>query len=641
LTRPFLVPLLLAGLLATSCGRDAVELGFKPGAASDGAVPFDSGFPPDRDGGVSPIRDGGFGPIRDGGFGPIRDSGFPPIRDGGFGPIRDGGFPPIRDSGFPPGRDGGFPPIRDSGFPPGRDAGPPRDGGFPPTPDGGVCQHSDCAPLDGPCVVGRCDFATNMCRRVPRPNGTMCEDGNPCTTGDFCLRGTCRSGGPLVCPPPPGQCVESICDASAGGCVAVAAPDGTSCNDSQMCTVNDQCVGGMCQGISSAPMGDTCPGQFLLSPVGTQTEVGSNVCATDTAVGSCGFSGGHDAIYRMNLTDPRRIRMETVPVSIGGFDTVVYARSTCNQSASELVCDDNSGTGPLSSFDRQFEPGEVFFFVDGRTASAQGAYAVEFEVDPQNRCAGATQFTVPPLNTTVRFDGSTNGATNDFGAPCASGQGSADNVYTFTLAQEARVRFETEPVSMNQYDTAIALHAAPCTEGMPMTIACDDDDGMGTLSRIEATLPPGTYFLTVDGWAAGNSGRYRLAVTRLANLTSVVFPDALDARLTQVGTTYSRDGDFVEGIRTIPATSITQAEVDLQITNNLTCNQHPTLVFINGVQVGTFAVGPGQTTVNQTFSFPAITGPAYALRLETAADVPMGCGSIDYPNGVSFFRLGN
>lgn len=618
--RPSLVPLLTAGLLVAGCGRDSVYLGLKNPGGADGSVVI-------RDGGIPTFRDGGFPTFRDGGFPPIRDGGFPPIRDAG--PRRDGGFPPIRDGGPP--RDGGFPPIRD--------AGPRRDGGFPPTPDGGVCQHSDCAPLDGPCVVGRCDFATNTCRRVPRPNGTMCEDGDPCTNGDSCFRGLCQSGGPTVCPSPPNQCTGSICDSAAGGCVVVPAPDGTPCNDAQMCTVNDQCVMGMCQGTSTSPMGDTCPGQLVPTVVGTQTESGSNVCATDDALGTCGFSGGRDAIYRMSFADPRRLRMETVPV-MGGFDTVVYARTTCNQIASELVCDDNSGTGPLSEFDRQFEPGDYFFFVDGRTASAQGAYAVEFEVDPQNTCANPTVFTVPTIGNTVRMDGTTSGASNNFGAGCAGGQGSPDHVYRFTLNQEARIRFETEPVPMNQYDTALAIHAAPCTEGMPMTLGCDDDMGMGTLSRIETTLMPGTYFVTVDGWANANSGRYRLAVTRLANLTSVTFPQALDARLTQVGTTFSRDGDFVEGIR-MAAASITQAELELTVTNNLTCGSHPTLMFINGIQVGAFQIFPGQTTITQTFSFPAITGPAYALRLETAMDIPMGCGSIDYPNGVSVVRLGN
>lgn len=498
---------------------------------------------------------------------------------------------------------------------------------------------SDCASLDTDCLVGRCT-STGMCRAVPRPNGTVCDDGDFCSMGDSCFRGACRAGPPRLCPPSPDPCRVSECDSNAGSCVLANAPDGTMCDDNDVCSFPDECMGGLCMGTPQNPLGDACPGLPLAEMVGTQVETANNVCAVDDGTGTCGLPGGRDLVYRLTLTDPRRIRAETVAPAGAAYDTVVHVRDTCNLPPSELVCDDNSGTGTFSRIDRQFDPGTYFFFADARSANAQGDLAFELEVDPQNTCANPTPMVIPALNATNRFVGSTNGATNDFQAPCGGGQQSSDHVYTFTITQQMLIRFETEPVPNGQYDTALALHAAPCTPGMPMTIACDDDGGQFTLSRIEAFLQPGTYFLTVDGFGINSSGVYSLAVTRLPTQTTVTFPNTGDARLTQIGTTFSQDGDFVEGIRTLSLSNITSATIDLRVTNNLTCAFHRTGVLINGTQVGTIVINPGQAQVMNNFTFPAISGPSYSLRLETLNDVPNGCGSIDYPNGVSTWILG-
>lgn len=600
MSRRRIAPLIV--VFALGCGRDAVFSGLSSPNSNDAGALGDGG----------PLRDSG---PRD--AGPARDAG---RRDAG--PLQDAG---VRDAGV---RDGGT--IRDAGV---RDGGTIRDGGQ-------RCEDTDCGFLDGPCVVGVCDNATNQCRARPRPNGTACDDGNACTVGDFCRRGLCESGGPRACPPPPNMCVVSVCRPAAGGCVVEAAPDGTSCDDGQACSFDDECHGGMCVGTSNAPPGDMCPGISVPIQVGAQVFVGDNTCAADDAAGTCGFNGGRDIVHELVLAHARRLRAETLGPAGGGYDTVMYLRSTCAAPASELVCDDDSAGGLFSRIDERLAAGTYYLYVDGATSSALGFHALRVEIDPQNRCAGASPIAIPPLGVTVRFDGATIGATNDFQAPCAFQQNSPDHVYTFTVPSEMRLRFETEAIG-GSYDTAMALHAGPCTEGMPTTIACDDDLGQGTLSRIETTLGAGTYFLTVDGFGGNSQGPYRLAVTRLPNLTAVVFPDASDARLTQMGTTFSRDGDFVEGVRNVPLTSVSRAEIDLTIVNNLTCGAHQTFVMINGQTIGTLNIGPGQTLINQTFMFPTISGPLFSLRLETANDIPGPCGSIDYPNGVSNIRLGN
>jgi len=60
-----------------------------------------------------------------------------------------------------------------------------------------------------------------------------------------------------VCRPDAGDCdVAETCTGSSAACpVDASEPDGTTCNDGQVCTANDQCTGGVCAG-TSAQCGD-------------------------------------------------------------------------------------------------------------------------------------------------------------------------------------------------------------------------------------------------------------------------------------------------------------------------------------------------------------------------------------------------
>jgi hypothetical protein len=146
-------------------------------------------------------------------------------------------------------------------------------------PLSGVCQASACSPLTGHCL-------THL-----QPNGTGCDDGNPCTEDDRCSEGSCHgeSGscpcdedgdctifqqdhydlcqGPLtcldgVCLPNPDQavvckdlenpensqssCLTTACDALTGLCVTVAEADGIPCATTNPCAPEGVCDWGIC-----------------------------------------------------------------------------------------------------------------------------------------------------------------------------------------------------------------------------------------------------------------------------------------------------------------------------------------------------------------------------------------------------------
>ncbi len=111
----------------------------------------------------------------------------------------------------------------------------------------GACagRPRDCAALDGACVVGRCD--EGACRAVPRRDGTPCDDGSACTAEDACGGGECR-GAARDCAALDGPCVVGACDPATGRCVAVPAGDGAPCDDGLRCTADDRCAEGGCVG---------------------------------------------------------------------------------------------------------------------------------------------------------------------------------------------------------------------------------------------------------------------------------------------------------------------------------------------------------------------------------------------------------
>ena len=83
-------------------------------------------------------------------------------------------------------------------------------------------------------IAGPCDDA---------PDGTSCDDGDVCTEDDRCQGGFCRPGTPRSCELGAGPCEAVTCDPKEG-CAVRVAPDGTSCPAA--CFATAACVEGEC-----------------------------------------------------------------------------------------------------------------------------------------------------------------------------------------------------------------------------------------------------------------------------------------------------------------------------------------------------------------------------------------------------------
>lgn len=143
---------------------------------------------------------------------------------------------------------------------------------------------------DTPCSFNTCDGKTGTCSMVSQIDGIKCEDGLSCTIEETCKSGKCTGGisicecqistdcakfddgnlcnGSLYCDNttfPFGckineasvvscpsvddtPCAKNTCTAKTGQCAVVLAADNTPCDDGDVCSSDDVCLKGQCQG---------------------------------------------------------------------------------------------------------------------------------------------------------------------------------------------------------------------------------------------------------------------------------------------------------------------------------------------------------------------------------------------------------
>ncbi len=80
------------------------------------------------------------------------------------------------------------------------------------------------------------------CQTCTGANGSSCDDGNPCTINDICINGVC-SGTPKNCDDG-NPCTDDACNTTTGLCTHTN--NTATCNDGDVCTVNDHCLNGAC-----------------------------------------------------------------------------------------------------------------------------------------------------------------------------------------------------------------------------------------------------------------------------------------------------------------------------------------------------------------------------------------------------------
>ena len=120
------------------------------------------------------------------------------------------------------------------------------------------CEFNGCAqPING-CYSSYCNTSTGYCETTYN-DGYACDDGNLCTINDACYQGNCQGTG-RICPAID-QCHDAgACSPQTGTCFYPVKADNTACNDNNPCTQSDTCQSGVCTGGSprQCPPTDQC-----------------------------------------------------------------------------------------------------------------------------------------------------------------------------------------------------------------------------------------------------------------------------------------------------------------------------------------------------------------------------------------------
>ncbi|MBT6175671.1 MAG: hypothetical protein HOI23_00390 [Deltaproteobacteria bacterium] len=149
----------------------------------------------------------------------------------------------------------------------------------------GVCtagEDRDCSALNDSCNEGVCLESTQSCESRALADNTVCDDGRFCTVGDSCTAGFC-GGSNRDCSASGGSCVTGVCNEQAGACIGDPVADGTACDDGVFCTSGDQCVAGSCAAggpldCSAVTGGDTCYDGLCDESMASCIAVDNNTC---------------------------------------------------------------------------------------------------------------------------------------------------------------------------------------------------------------------------------------------------------------------------------------------------------------------------------------------------------------------------
>lgn len=288
-----------------------------------------------------------------------------------------------------------------------------------------------------------------------------------------------------------------------------------------------------------ATLSRPAPGDSCLNPeplAFSNGAAGGTATVTDTteglfhdSYGGCGGYSGGDRVYRFTTDRPLNLRASVSGAS--GFQPVVYLRSGSDcANASQLACGRAATAGGTASITRSSLPaGTYYLWVD--SDSARGGYTLTAQLDtpPEGESCLVPKplvFSNGTAGGTATVTGDTSGFLEDSYAWCGTNKSEPDTVYSFTTKTTLTLDAAVSVASADStFKPVVYLRQSPDCATQGRELNC----GLGYFTDQPAhlrdhSLPPGTYFLWVDG-AYGTSGAYDLK----ANLIPPVAGDDCDS----------------------------------------------------------------------------------------------------------------
>jgi hypothetical protein len=242
--------------------------------------------------------------------------------------------------------------------------------------------------------------------------------------------------------------------------------------------------------------GDACGDAAAL---GAGSVDGDTFQAKDDFSPRCAAPGTPDVVYRVDL--PRRSRLH-VDVETQESELVVALQRACGDGQTELAC------GP--ALDQVLAPGTYFLIVDGQKPGAMGRFTLDTRIEDVTALEAACK-TAPLVGPGQTVRGDTTGAPDKFSSACggrADARGSGDRVFRIAPARPSRVTLTSRSAT---FASVVSLRKDCLTGGSGSAeITCNADARGGDDSVVSAVLQPGTYYVVVDGFGAGQQGPFTL-----------------------------------------------------------------------------------------------------------------------------------
>jgi hypothetical protein len=235
-----------------------------------------------------------------------------------------------------------------------------------------------------------------------------------------------------------------------------------------------------------------------LRPLGSAKIASTLTGSFDHAHASCGADAkGPDALHRFDLAARARVR---ITEHSADFTPALHLRKQCADEHSEVACADSGVKADEATWAGVLDAGSYVLFADSADKDARGRFTLETEMAPEagTGVRGDTCGDAQTLGLNERaVEGDTFLARDDLGGKCG-GQGAPDVVYRFDLSRRSRVTAHFN----EQESTHTFLMLRNCAD-RTSELACGP--------FIDEMLPPGVYYLAVDGAAADALGRFTFA----------------------------------------------------------------------------------------------------------------------------------
>ncbi len=357
----------------------------------------------------------------------------------------------------------------------------------------GACiQASDCPPADNGCKIPAC--LDGKCVVTLADDASPCDDNDACTTGDACLDAKCvgvakscddglpcttdgctggactHLGNALVCDDG-NPCTTDACDGTSG---CVHTNNTEPCSDGSVCTVEDACAGGACKGGASVQCadGDPCTDDGCDPVTGCTFSTNSAPCSDNNActsqdlcVGGVCMPGpatscNDDNLCTTDACDPTAGCVHpanTLPCDDGNACTIGDActLTTCSPGSAAVCADDNPCT------DDSCAPASGCVFTNNSAACSDNNNCTQGDACKNGVCTPSAPSACDDGNpcTTENCDATGGCTTVDNTAPCSDGSVCTSGD---TCAN----------------GTCVAGSALPCFDGNPCTDdACDPAKG--------------------------------------------------------------------------------------------------------------------------------------------------------------------